>query len=98
MRREHRRALILRQVLDCLADRHPRGPCRARQQPVEDQLRPVPGAYESAVGRVMKRLYDERMKLTGQNGLSDYDIGFTNFLHTFSKSPDARQPTEHARI
>jgi hypothetical protein len=62
------------------------------------QLRPVPGAYESAVGRVMKRLYDERMKLTGQNGLSDYDVGFTNFLHTFSKSSYARQPTEHARI
>jgi hypothetical protein len=61
-------------------------------------LRPVPGAYESAVGRVMKRLYEERMKLTGQNGLSDYDVGFTNFLYTFGKSPLARQPREHASI
>ena len=61
-------------------------------------LRPVPSAYESAVGRVVKRLYDERMKLTGQNGLSDYDVGFTNFLHTFAKSPHARQPAEHASI
>jgi hypothetical protein len=61
-------------------------------------LRPVPGVYESAVGRVMKRVYDERMKLTGQNGLSDYDVGFTNFLHTFSRSPHARQPAEHASI
>jgi hypothetical protein len=61
-------------------------------------LRPVPGAYETAVGRVVRRLYDERMKLTGQNGLSDYDVGFTNFLHTFAKSPSAKQPREHARI
>lgn len=61
-------------------------------------LRPVPGAYESAVGRVMKTLYEERMKLTGQNGLSDYDVGFTNFLYTYAKNPLAKQPREHARI
>jgi hypothetical protein len=54
-------------------------------------LRPDPGAYESSVSVVMKRLYDERMKLTGQNGLSDYDEGFTNFLWTFSRSSRARQ-------
>jgi hypothetical protein len=46
----------------------------------------------------MRRLYDERMKLTGQNGLSDYDVGFTDFLHTFGRSPLARQPREHASI
>jgi hypothetical protein len=39
----------------------------------------------------MKRLYDERLKLTGQNGLSDYDEGFTNFLWTYSRSKRARQ-------
>ena len=61
-------------------------------------LRPAPGMYESAVGRVMKRLYDERMKLTGQNGLSDYDVGFTNFLHTFSQNPGARQPRDPAAL
>jgi hypothetical protein len=54
-------------------------------------LRPAPGAYESAVAVVMKRLYDERLKLTGQNGLSDYDEGFTNFLWTFARSARARQ-------
>jgi len=43
-------------------------------------LRPEPGAYESTVASVMKTLYDERLKMTGQNGLSDYDEGFTNFL------------------
>ena len=59
---------------------------------------PVPGAYESAVGKVMKTLYEERMKLTGQNGLSDYDVGFTNFLYTYAKNPLAKQPREHARI
>jgi hypothetical protein len=61
-------------------------------------LRPEPTAYESAVSKVMKRLYEERMKLTGQNGLSDYDVGFTNFLYTFAHSYKARQPSEHAGI
>jgi len=54
-------------------------------------LRPPAGAYEGAVSSVMRRLYDERLKLTGQNGLSDYDEGFTNFLWTFSRSERARQ-------
>jgi hypothetical protein len=39
----------------------------------------------------MRRLYDERMRLTGQNGLSDYDVGFTNFLYTFELSSTAQQ-------
>jgi hypothetical protein len=30
-------------------------------------------------------------RLTGQNGLSDYDVGFTNFLYTFEVSPGTRQ-------
>ncbi len=59
-------------------------------------LRPDPGAYEGAVSVVMKRLYDERLKLTGQNGLSDYDVGFTNFLWTFSRSAHARQEARQA--
>ncbi len=54
-------------------------------------LRPEAGVYESSVSLVMKKLYDERMKLTGQNGLSDYDVGFTNFLWSFQRSPNARQ-------
>ncbi len=59
-------------------------------------LRPPPGAYESAVGVFMRGLYDQRMKLTGQNGLSDYDEGFTNFLWTFSRSGAARQDPSQA--
>ena len=54
-------------------------------------LRPEPGAYESSVALVMKKLYDERLKMTGQNGLSDYDEGFTNFLWTFVRSTEAKQ-------
>ncbi len=54
-------------------------------------LRPDAGVYESSVSLFMKKLYDERMKFTGQNGLSDYDVGFTNFLWTFQRSPGARQ-------
>ena len=59
-------------------------------------LRPDPGVYESSVSVVMKKMYDERLKLTGQNGLSDYDVGFTNFLWTFSKSSRARQEARQA--
>jgi hypothetical protein len=61
-------------------------------------LRPDPGAYESSVSVVMKRLYDERLKLTGQNGLSDYDEGFTNLLWTFSRSSRARQEARQAAV
>jgi Protein of unknown function (DUF3810) len=61
-------------------------------------LRPEPGAYESSVAEVMRTLYDERMKLTGQNGLSDYDEGFTNFLWTFARSESARQDGRQALV
>lgn len=62
------------------------------------RLRPDPGAYESAVAVVMKRLYDERLKLTGQNGISDYDEGFTNFLWTFGQAEGARQDGSQAKV
>lgn len=61
-------------------------------------LRPDPGVYESSVSVLMKRVYDERLKLTGQNGISDYDVGFTNFLWTFSKSTRARQEARLASV
>jgi Protein of unknown function (DUF3810) len=61
-------------------------------------LRPEPGAYESSVAEVMRTLYDERLKLTGQNGLSDYDEGFTNFLWTFERSASARQNGRQASL
>ncbi|MGD8873127.1 MAG: hypothetical protein PVJ80_16245, partial [Gemmatimonadota bacterium] len=61
-------------------------------------LRPPAGAYEGTVSVVMKRVYDERLKLTGQNGISDYDVGFTNFLWTFSRSEDARQDPAQAEV
>jgi hypothetical protein len=54
-------------------------------------LRPDEAAFESTVSEVMRTLYDQRLKLTGQNGISDYDEGFTNFLWTWARSPSARQ-------
>ncbi len=54
-------------------------------------LRPVTGPVVCPVEAAMRTLYEERMRLTGQNGLSDYDLGFTNFLYTFEVSPTARQ-------
>lgn len=62
------------------------------------RLRPDPSLYQSMVGDAMKQLYDLRMRATGQNGLSDYDEGFTNFLYTFERSPSARQDPHLARV
>lgn len=56
------------------------------------QLRQAPpGPVSEGVEKVMKKIYDERMKLTGQNGIEDYDLGFTNFLYTYERSSRARQ-------
>lgn len=49
------------------------------------RLRP-PERREGVVSSAMRDMYDARMKLTGQNGLSDYDRGFTNFLYTYEQS------------
>ena len=40
------------------------------------------GLYEKVMSFIIKPLYDLRMKITGQNGLKDYSLGFTNFLYT----------------
>jgi hypothetical protein len=55
------------------------------------RMRPVPGPIAAKVEAAMKTIYDERMRLTGQNGIQDYDLGFTNFLYTFERSAAARQ-------
>jgi hypothetical protein len=39
----------------------------------------------------LRGVYDRRMRLTGQNGVSDYSVGFTNLLFTFETSATARQ-------
>jgi hypothetical protein len=49
------------------------------------------GTGTSGIEIAMRRLYDKRMRLTGQNGVSDYDVGFTSFLNTFEHSSVARQ-------
>lgn len=43
---------------------------------------PAESTYDRSVGRAIRELYDLRLRLTGQNGLSDYDEGFTDFLYT----------------
>jgi uncharacterized protein DUF3810 len=60
-------------------------------------LRPPSGGVGRRAEAALRRLYDTRMRLTGQNGLSDYDLGFTNFLYTFETSATARQspPSAH---
>jgi len=54
-------------------------------------FRPEPGTLLGPVASFMRSAYDARMRLTGQNGLSDYDFGFTSFLYTFERSTTARQ-------
>lgn len=49
------------------------------------RLRP-PDQRTGVVSNAMKEMYDSRMRLTGQNGLSDYDRGFTNFLYTYEQT------------
>lgn len=44
-----------------------------------------------SIETVPKTIHDERMRLTGQNGLPGYDQGFTNLLYTFETSDQARQ-------
>ncbi|MEZ4425584.1 MAG: hypothetical protein R3E98_19470 [Gemmatimonadota bacterium] len=58
----------------------------------------LPEGTRSGVSDALRQLYDARMRLTGQNGLSDYWEGFTNFLWTFQRGTEARQPRAHARI
>lgn len=59
------------------------------------RLRTTPGPVQERVEDVLKRIYEERMRMTGQNGLDDYDRGFTNFLYTFEKRvADPEAPAE----
>ena len=61
------------------------------------QTRPAPSAKASApLTRAMRTMYEQRMRLTGQNGLSDYDAGFTSLLWGLGQSETARQPRHHA--
>lgn len=55
------------------------------------ELGPPAGAVARRLEAGMRRVYGTRMRLTGQTGISDYDLGFTNFLYTFETSPTARQ-------
>ena len=61
-------------------------------------MRQKAGPVGQRVEKVMKTIYEERMKLTGQNGIEDYDLGFTNFLYTFERSTTARQRTPQPLI
>ncbi len=45
-----------------------------------------PLMYERVVGSAVREMYDLRMKVTGQNGISDYDEGFTDFLYTMERA------------
>ncbi len=56
------------------------------------RLRP-PDRRPGPLTTAMRDLYDARMRLTGQNGLSDYDRGFTNFLHTFESRERKKRAT-----
>lgn len=48
-------------------------------------LRPELDPLTKRLEVAMRALYNERMKLTGQNGISDYDRGFTDFLYTLDR-------------
>ncbi len=58
--------------------------CGLRRELVTEfhDIRPHPSVYERGVWSIMKPLMEQRMRMTGQNGLSDYDAGFTEFIHS----------------
>jgi hypothetical protein len=58
----------------------------------------LPDPADAKERGVMARLYDQRMRLTAQNGLTDYDEGFLNFLWTFHHSEAATVDRAHAAI
>lgn len=53
-------------------------------------LKPSLDPITTAVSGAMKDLYDLRLRVTGQNGISDYDEGFTSFLYGLERGPNAR--------
>lgn len=55
------------------------------------KLPPPSTAVARKVEAGMRHVYDTRMRMTGQAGIADYDVGFTNFLYTFETSTTARQ-------
>lgn len=57
-------------------------------------LRPSHDPITSAVSGAMKDLYDLRLRATGQNGISDYDRGFTAFLYALERGPHADRAVE----
>jgi hypothetical protein len=66
-------------------------PLRPELRKTLRDLRPPSSLIGRRVDAGIRRVYDARMRVTGQNGLSDYDLGFTNFLYTFETSGTARQ-------
>ena len=47
---------------------------------------------------LMQRAYEARMRLSGQNGLSDYDEGFTNVLLALERMPPGGGPCLSDRV
>ncbi len=60
------------------------------RQPLIALRPPLKGVARQLEGG-MRQVYDLRMRMTGQTGISDYDLGFTNFLYGFETSTVARQ-------
>ncbi|MEZ4415855.1 MAG: hypothetical protein R3E10_08865 [Gemmatimonadota bacterium] len=98
------RAERLNRHLQTLSDEDP---TRHRELAERAGLRPelaeaflpaVPKSPPHPISDGLRQLYDARMRLTGQNGLTDYWQGFTDFLWTFQTAGEARQPRAHARV
>ena len=57
-------------------------------------LRPTQDPIMAAFAGAMKELYELRLRATGQNGISDYDVGFTAFLYALERGPHAHRAAE----
>lgn len=98
MERLHRQlAVISDEDADVFHHQVDQLPLRPELRAFVRTLRPKTGRPSRAV-RAMRAVYDQRMRLTGQNGISDYDRGFTDFLWTFARAEKATQPRAHAEL
>lgn len=62
------------------------------------RLRPEPGSVERNVGRALRTFYDMRMKMTGQNGIEDYDRNFTAVLWAMEQGAGRRGLPDAGRV
>lgn len=61
-------------------------------------LHPPAGPLAAGLETLLRTAYEQRMRITGQNGLTDYDEGFTAFLWALEMDPEGPRPVPAGRV